>query len=252
MLNSPTIKIKPLYESMILIGLGNCCVGLGKIDKGYEYFLREYNNKSGFNNICLYNLISIDLYRGNYKRAKELLMNFDQSVFTEIDNINFRTLKIEIEKSVNGTVTSTEGYNYRDRQISNYSKDLAIDHIHYGHSKKMAPINEGSFHEDVNISQLMDEIKSQLIDENIIAINIFSKYKIRYENIGEYNGQQLDYLVVVTIPYSNEIITMYPSNEYLEEQIEEIDIPKKEERQKQKIIKRESQIEKFNRRYNLK
>lgn len=249
---SETTKVKPLYDAKIKVGLGFCCVGLGKIDKGYEYFLQEYKNDSMFKNMCLFNLISIDLYRKNYEKAKELFMEFDQATFTGTDYMNMKTLKISLEKAINGEVTSTDGYNYRDRQIANYSKSSAVDHIHYGHSKKMAPANEGSFHENADIGQLMEEIKYQLTDENIVTINILSKYKIQYENIGEFNGRQLDYLVVVTIPHTNEIITMYPTNEYLEEQIEEIEIPKKEEPEKQKVIKRESQIEKFNRRYNLK
>lgn len=251
-LNSSTTKFKPLYESKILIGIGVCYVGLGKIEKGYEYFLKEYEKNSVFKNICLYNMITIDLYRGNYERAKKLFTEFNHDIFTGTDFMNAKTLRIALEKLIDGNVTSTDGYSYRDRQVANYSKDLAIDHIYYGHSKEMAPSNEGTFHEGVNIGEIMDEIKDQLTDENIVTMNVFNKHKIYYKNIGEYNGQQLDYLAVITIPYSNEIITMYPSNEYLEEQIEEISGPKKEEPQKQKVIKRESQIEKFNRRYNLK
>ena len=56
---------------------------------------------------------------------------------------------------------------------------------------------------------------------------------------------------VLTLPFSKDIITMYPTDETLKEKIE-VDVMKEEEKPKQKVYHRESQIEKFNRRYNLK
>lgn len=237
----------PLHLSRIKMGIAVCCVGLGKIDEGYNHFTEECMKNGAFKNACLYNLISIDLYRGNYEKAKELFEEINQYNIGKAARSNLKTLRIMVNKLTNGELPNRDEVSYRDQQVIEYSKELAIDHIYYGHGKETAPANEGTFHKDTNISMLMDEIKEKLNDDNIVDINVLCKYRLYYENVGEYNGRQLNYLAVVTLPFSNDIITMYPTNEYLEEQIEVQDV----EPVKQKNIKRESQIEKFNRRYNL-
>lgn len=90
-----------------------------------------------------------------------------------------------------------------------------------------------------------------LIDSNIYYLNYFIQYRIKYPNIGTYKNDPLDYLTVVTLPDTKEIITMYPTYQNCEE-IKDNENQIINQKVKEKTIPRMSQIEKFNKKYNLK
>ena len=241
LLDNQIDNLKAIEVERIIIGIATCYVGIGNVDKAYEYFMKLSDESTVYKNASIFNIISIEIYRGNYDRAYELLQQLE---ITEENKVDIFDLKLMLSKHIDIDISSDKELSYRERQIANYSKEEAIDHINRGHMINNAPSDEGAFYSETNLGELIDEIKEKLSEDSVIGLNILKKHKLYYENIGVFDGEQLDYLLVVTPLYSNDIITMYPTNKLLKE--------KMEAKPKQKIIKRESQIEKFNRRYNKK
>ena len=231
-------------KSRILIGIAVSYIGLGNIEKGYEYLLKCLDRNDSYHNICLFNLISLEIHKKNYIQAYNYFNMIESENAQKSDLVALNDFTVVFAKILDIPVDKKICQYYRRKQILNYDLELAYDHIYYGHSMEYASNSGGVFSEDIDIRKLLDTIKDELKDENLIRINLFNTYKIYYKNIGVCDKEKLDYLVVITLPFSKDILTMYPSNENLEEEIEK--------EQKQKVIKRESQIEKFNRRYNIK
>ncbi len=242
LLNNHVEGLKPAEIARIKLGIAICYVGIGEIDKGYELFKNQSHNSDFYNIACIFNVISIEIYRGNYEEAYKLLKASEN--LDNINKIDIYDLKLMLSKFIDIDMPESRNLLYREKQIINYNKKMAITHIDSGHGFTNASTDEGAFLSNVDLNKLMDEIKPQLSKDNIIALNIFKKHKIYYKNIGIFDGEPLDYLLVVTPLYSNDIITMYPTNQLL--------VEKMEAKPKEKIIKRESQIEKFNRRYGKK
>lgn len=144
------------------------------------------------------------------------------------------------------------GYNesYFVRQIANYNPDLAIKHIKNNHFNKE---NKTLFNPEVNIEELFKNIK-KIIEDNKDAnsvVGLAEAYNIYYPNIGknsESDYYNLNYITVGTVYNSSDIVTMYPTNNFL--LCEALPFPKKEESVKE--LKRVSQIDKFNQRYGKK
>ena len=82
--------------------------------------------------------------------------------------------------------------------------------------------------------------------ENIMYDSLFDKYIINYRNIG-YNSdnESIHQLLVLTLPNTKDIITMYPLDG-----TESIFTLEELEEKPKVIVKRLSQIEKFNKKYN--
>lgn len=80
---------------------------------------------------------------------------------------------------------------------------------------------------------------------NIGIIN--NRYLFRYEFNGRCDGKIADYIEVITLHSTHEIITMYPYHS--NERIECIDVTPSIEDELPKV-KRKSQIDKFNQRYS--
>lgn len=94
---------------------------------------------------------------------------------------------------------------YRNKQILDYDEERAIEHIierHYNNEDK------ANFNKSLDPYQLFMEAKSMLAPENKVkGLSYNDIYVIPYSNIGEYGEE---YLQVVTLPNSRNIITMYP------------------------------------------
>lgn len=94
---------------------------------------------------------------------------------------------------------------YRNKQILDYDEERAIEHIierHYNNEDK------ANFNKSLDPYQLFIEAKSMLARENKVKELSFNDiYVIPYSSIGEYGEE---YLQVVTLPNTRDIITMYP------------------------------------------
>mgnify|MGYP000009450192 FL=1 len=98
-------------------------------------------------------------------------------------------------------------YGYTMNQILDYDEYSAIEHVLEGHDLD----SDGTiFNPNIDIYKLFNDIQNKLTPKNKVNKLIFNDiYIIHYPNIG-INNQE--YLRVVTLPNTKNILTMYPIN----------------------------------------
>ena len=141
--------------------------------------------------------------------------------------------------------------NYVTQQIENYNEEAALLHISTKHISGEKE-NNSLFNENINISYLFELIKESILKnekaniEEVLEVHFFA-----IPNIGYNNDTICNFIKVVVIPNTNNIISFYPENNIYDANytILEYDREKlfKDEKPKTKII---SRIDKFNQRYN--
>lgn len=137
-------------------------------------------------------------------------------------------------------------------QVDNYSDSNALEHI----SEHLTENESGNsiFNKDINLEYLFELIKSNIKNEN--KANVDEILEIHYfgiSNIGYSDGNACSFIRVVVIPNTNNIITMYPINDFncnsFVEHITPIDCDYNKLFNRPKVdIKRESRVDRFNRR----
>ena len=110
-------------------------------------------------------------------------------------------------------------YSYTVNQIIDYDEYCAVEHIIERHVQNNIDVTV--FNESVDVYKLFNVVKGYLSEENKInKLNFNDLYLLRMDNIGS-DGE--NYLLVVTLPHSKDILTMYPVkdkkgiNKYIEE-----------------------------------
>lgn len=145
------------------------------------------------------------------------------------------------------TVSDLGNTGYLVSQLVNYSEENCLDHL-VKHLYNIDNDNSCQFVETFPLKEFYYQMREMLpLDgENKVYNSIIdNSYVFKYEHNGKVDGKWVDYIQVVTIGGSNDIITMYPYEN--RERIPAIDLtPKVEELPK---VKRMSQIDKFNQRY---
>lgn len=131
-----------------------------------------------------------------------------------------------------------EEFNYMEGQIFSYSKNRAIKHIikHHKGINKM-----GRFEDDFRVEKMINLVSNSLDEERKISCEVLDKYVISSNSIG-FDSDNNFSIMVLTIPNTKQIVNMFVLNIDLNDE-------KKQEMQPKKV-KRMSQIEKFNKRYN--
>jgi len=236
-------SIEDKENSIVLLGLARVHVSKGHLEKDKQLYECVINKNDKYYNDGLLNLMENELYQRNFERAFELYNKIEVNSIVENNKLQYQKLKIVIEMIFNIPTVYEKSEKYNYNQLIDYNLDRAVEHIEYGHKNKSYNTN---FYEEMDIKKLLIDIKSLLKKENIIEFLAATRYLIYYPNIGYAKDKKLDHLIVVTELHNDNIITMYPCDQYGIEKIEH-----EEEKPKQKEIKRVSQIEKFNKRYNI-
>ena len=247
--------------------------------------VKEHLNKEVFDDkMTMIKLGKVELLKGNFEKAEEYLKVVD----IENDNVNyyfegfylkalvkfrlkkydetlyildlieknsermelkemtyeFERMRLCISKSQNKMIDiDIDTNSYSQRQIASYSKQDALRHIISHHCGENSI---SKFQSEEQVRQIFDSIGDLLTSENVIYDSSYDKYIIKYSYVGSCkDNANIHQLSVITLPGTKDIITMYPLNGNESNIIvEEHDQPKKNK------VKRLSQIEKFNKRYN--
>ncbi len=153
---------------------------------------------------------------------------------------------------------------YVFNQSLKYDKDKALDHIIRHKSrinKKNKPIY-GYFNDDIDVYELIEELEmiTKYSDVDQKAMNLITDlYYFYYPNIGYVNGEKTNYMKVITIKGTTNIINAMPCyfarsrvmNNYFQIKKKYIIEPDEIEESSPRV-KKLSQIEKFNARYGIK
>lgn len=129
---------------------------------------------------------------------------------------------------------------YSESQIFNYNEKKALEHIKLHHRDDY---KYSYFNDEINLDDLFNEIKNKLDSSEKICDGLFDGYFITYPNSGyDTSKNRLNLIKVITLPDTKKIITMYP--------FKKDNNIKNETKYNGYKVKKLSQIEKFNKKYN--
>lgn len=188
------------HSGMLSFSLGDFC-------QAERSFKKIDANIGTINKIKIVKLVSIYLRQGRYIEAEELVRTSERSM---VSLAGLGVVPIMISKWNNRPLPKRNPNNYLESQVIEYRSEDAIRHIkaHHQVRKKTA----SNFSKTIDIETLFDDIKLQMVDENMVYEDIFDIYEIDYPNAGYDQDDQLVHKIrVVAIPNTKDIITMYPS-----------------------------------------
>ena len=258
---------------------------LGKKEKTLEYIetLSEFGNL--YRDNCYYYLGKVELLNGNYNKAfdyfekvttnkiktykstklQEIFIlikkeKYEEAyiIFNELKKIGFddelrnfmHTMLVYFNKKLNLNLDITSN-SYIDKLIVNYDKKLVLKHISKHKYSDYNKLKHTLFNYDIDVEEIYDFAYNNINEANYIDNNFTDCYILKYNNIGINSEGICNYLKVVTLPNSKEIVTIYPYDDICiddfmyEEVQEEIMISK------QQKVKKISQIDKFNKKYGI-
>jgi len=160
-----------------------------------------------------------------------------------IEILMFLKSKLGLPHSINHN-----SYTYEVNQILSYNEQEAINYIKKNCNTKN-PKMIIDFYDDFPLEEVYYQIRSILPTEDKMFNDIiYNSYVFKYANNGSVNGLSVNYIRVITLQGSNDIITMYPYRN--KEKLPYIELKKNEILEEDySKVKRLSQIEKFNKRY---
>ena len=192
-------------------------------------------------------LVNLDLREEKYEEAlidAEKILDMDDKYLDKASRIAL-TRMIAIAKVNLGIPVTEKGYYFS--QVAEYSKERTIEHIksHFESTR-----GEGVFFPNMNLEKAFELFENRISDikPNYLSIKTLGdSYLIDFENAGIVGSTILNKMQVVTIINTKKIITFYPVSKL------SFNYETEEEVRKEKApVKRLSQIEKFNQRYNKK
>ena len=183
------------------------------------------------------------IFEGDLEKARETFLQIDSFFLKSNLTYMFQTIAyLDLPIDINET--------YIIKQIRNYNENDAIMHI----AKHSAITNhkEGTplFHPYIDLRVLYNEMTEKIKCNEYLYHDLFEHYIFRYDNVARKDGIPYNYIEVVSLPFTNQIVTMFPvitDNPYGH------DYSKRNEDKDEiapVLTKRKSQIDKFNAKYN--
>jgi len=158
-------------------------------------------------------------------------------------------LKITLGLEVN---VSEYPKSYTIEQLISYSEEKAIEHI-MKHVDNFDEKNNTCFCSDFPVEELYYKLRNMLpldTDKCLCSGFFKSKYIFKCEGNGRNFTSKVDYIKVVCIRDTNDIITMFPYENKSNLPVIDLDLGIKQVENEKSKVKRMSQIDKFNQRYS--
>lgn len=205
--------LDPTVKPYALLELGLLEFNVGNTLKAKEY-LKEITEEN-FLNITNKLLMILEYKNKNYLEVFNL---YNARIKDNSNTENLVLLGLSKELNIFfDTDYSKIDYKYTMDQLLNYDYNDAIRHIYKHHCNE----NKFDFNKNIDIEKLFFDVRNELKKENKINLIVFNDvYVIPKNNVGS-NGE--NYLKVVTLPNTMDIITMYPAyNSFIEEDYDKI------------------------------
>jgi len=241
--NKHTIDVKNL-KARALRNMGNFDEALFELE---ELFKESYNK---YTNLSLFYLY---VYMGQYEKALNLIPYLYQDQLIKAHSILM--VELYLKKALGISVNCKKGSrsDYLKGQILNYKEEDFVKHIniHVLNDENKSDGAHSKYRENINIQYLIDLVKEGLkISKKANVEDLFEIHYFYVPNIGVYKNEVCNYLKVLIVPNTLNIITMYPDrNIEYEYNALDCDYNVLYKKEKQKTI---SRIDKFNKKYNLK
>lgn len=227
---------------------------LGRFDEAINQ-LKELINDPSDKSFSKLELFFIYYYLHRYEEALELLPDLYETNGKYFSNQSISITELVIRKNLGLPVSFRKGSksDYIKSQIVNYNEQIAIQHINEHTYYEDSHQEHSLFNKNVNINYLFECVKNNLKNSKPINDNnLLSVYYFALPGIGYDSNSVCNYIKVVVVPNTTNIITLYPFA-YIE--IDNInmlncDLNKLFNRQIEE--KSTSRIDRFNSRFNLK
>lgn len=231
-INSKYNKASGLYL------MGKLKLNESKFDEAFSIFSQLLNTK--FKVKAILYLTYIYIKKEKYSEAYELCIK--ENIFSDPVK-NRGEIKFLLENYLGIESDSEIKNSYFCKQVKNYDEKYAIYHIKKHLEKNTNKKNHDIFYNDVDIEKLYYYAKEKIEKINPLVTAFSDRYDIDCKKpIANINHKDTSYVSVITIFNTKNILTIYPTVSYNEKEIIT----------DSKILKLESQIDKFNKKYNLK
>lgn len=189
---------------------------------------------------------------GNYSEAYKLLPMV--LLYSNCNRTSIYLTKMVIKKNLNIDFEETDEIDdkYIKRQIINYNNEDALTIIqnHFKSCSEQNSKNATQFN-DIDLDYLIDVVKENLILENkTIGMDVMDIYYFKIYGIGQSEFDTCSVLKVVVVPFTKDIVEMYPTSGSYTNQALPLDIDYDKLFKRENKVKKMSRIDKFNKRYN--
>ncbi|MBE6138949.1 MAG: tetratricopeptide repeat protein [Firmicutes bacterium] len=241
------------YYCSNLITLGELDLAEKKLNYIVEQFKKDDNIKDfDKTKIFEHNIFFCKIKLMSYQKRYKELNNIYKNNPNPLKDRNFNTVWFYTEKQLgNLDVEKRDSNSYLFRQITKYDEQDFLDHI----KKHLAEYNDNSIEPNSNvfepnfpIEEVLEEIKKYIPSNKKLLYGFFDDtYVFKYSNCGRVDSRLVDYFKVICLHDSTDLITICPVRG--NDNIPHVDLNYmvKEENGK---VKRKSQIERFNQKYN--
>ena len=172
-----------------------------------------------------------------------------------IKNHSILITELYLKKALGIPVNWNKGSrsDYLKEQILNYSEQNFINHIniHITNEENESDETHSKYKENTDLKYLIKCVKEGLKTSKKANVeDIFEIHYFYVPNIGVYKNEMCNFLKVLIVPNTSNIITMYPDrNIEYEYNALECDYDKLYKKEAQRTL---SRIDKFNKKYNIK
>ncbi|MBR6689855.1 MAG: hypothetical protein IKL65_00795 [Bacilli bacterium] len=190
-------------------------------------------------------------YLNMYEEAIELLPLIYDTKCIKPHSVVISELVMKKQLGMNVKIKEGTRSDYIKAQILNYNEESAFSHIEEHLTENDE--NTALFNQKIDLKKLFDIIKENINHEKKVNTEEFMElHYFAIPNVG-YNNQTIsNFLKVVVVPNTNNILTMYPVTEVEIDYINQLNIDfsviYKKEIEKVKTL---SRIDKFNKKYNM-
>jgi tetratricopeptide (TPR) repeat protein len=192
-------------------------VELGRIllcKKKYEEArenLEVFSEHKGIETYAMSELLYLALREGKFEQAKRIYeyIKSDADYWTPSTKsqiefyINYMLGKIKDKSSIRGY--------YFGEQVADYSEEKAIRHIKLHLDENDDKKIHSVYLDGVDVEDVYDKSKIRITEINPFNINVIDRYIINFDSpIGIVQGEETDTVSVITLPNTNDILSIYP------------------------------------------
>lgn len=244
----------------------NLLILIGKVDEAESVLdkmlkLKEENTKYQnldrrnyyLTNDILWVKLRLLVYQNKYQELYQFITDNYKRIFNNTDFHVYKTI-LFCKKHL-GILSKDDlmSVDYSQQQIVNYSEANLLNHLlrhDADYNRDNDKDNEAIFMSDIDISDLINKVKPYLLNASRLYMGfIDDTYIFKYDACGKDGNKTVDFFKVVCLHDTTDILTMYPEDGL--NYFPYIDINHLRDSNNIKVKKR-SQIDKFNQRYNKK
>ena len=207
--------------------------------KALEYFYKVDSIQKAIYYDTVIKIGYIYIKTKQYEKALEYFNEMEKIINSDNFNLECQFAKTFLQKQLNLEITYDSDL-YSVNQIVEYSREKAIEHIKSHTEANKDKKVHSVFSSNIDLEKLYDYALSHINEETFYYNNFMDIYLLEYPNVGISRDKKADYIIVVTLPNSKDIITMYPHDK------QNVRINRNTPK-----VKKMSRIDKFNQKYGM-